>query len=104
VIPSAALRDSITIEPYLGESALGPTYGTAVTIPAMVSVRRSTVALPDGRAAQTILQVLIRPGTEYKVGSRVTTLGKTLFIFDSQLLTELARDFCWQMQLGWGAA
>ena len=104
MIPSAVLRDTLSIEPYLGEGALGPSFGAAVSVPAKVTSKRSSVTLPDGRKGKCALGALIRPGTEYPILSRVTAGGKTFVILEAEEITELTRPYCWRLSLGWGAA
>ncbi|MEU2759389.1 hypothetical protein [Streptomyces sp. NPDC007094] len=73
-VPRYLLRHRITVEPYLGDSAYGPTYGPAVVdVPALVSaavrqVRRAT----DGREVVSSTQVITAPGLDCPPGSRVT--------------------------------
>ncbi|MFJ6074651.1 hypothetical protein ACIQFU_28125 [Streptomyces sp. NPDC093065] len=73
-VPRYLLRHRITVEPYLGDSAYGPTYGPAVEdVPALVSaavrqVRRAT----DGREVVSTTQVITEPGLDSPPGSRIT--------------------------------
>jgi hypothetical protein len=104
MIPSAVLRDTLSIEPYLGEGASGPSYGAAVSVPAKITAKKSSVTLPDGRKGKCALQALIRPGTEYPILSRVTAGGRVFIVLESEEITELTRSYCWRLSLGWGAA
>ena len=104
MIPSAVLRDLLTIEPYLGEGALGPSYGGPVAVPAMVTSKKSSVTLPDGRKGKCVAQALIRPGTEYPILSRVSAGSRAFIVLEAEELTDLTRSYCWRLSLGWGAA
>lgn len=73
MIPNAVLRQRITVEPYLGESAYGPTYGTAVRgIPARVVGKRRAVRKVDGTDVISTASISVRPTIDVPVESRVT--------------------------------
>ncbi|WP_405018171.1 hypothetical protein OHV05_15390 [Kitasatospora sp. NBC_00070] len=72
-IPGWLLRHRITIEPYLGDSAYGPTYGPEQTgVPALVAESIRLARAPDGRQTVSTAQVLLAPGTTVPTGSRIT--------------------------------
>ena len=73
MIPTAALRQRITVEPFLGESAYGPTYGTAQRdIPARVVGKRRAVRKTDGTDVISTASISVRPTIDVPVESRVT--------------------------------
>ncbi|MFD8948991.1 hypothetical protein ACFV0B_09080 [Streptomyces xanthophaeus] len=57
IIPAAFLTHRVTIEPYLGDSAYGPTYGPPV---------------PGIRAMVAGPQIITAPGVDCPLGSRIT--------------------------------
>ncbi len=65
-MPSSLLRQQITVEPYLGDSATGPRYGPAVALRARVEGKRRVVgavsAGPDvGSDVISTASATIRP-------------------------------------------
>lgn len=72
-VPTALLRQRITIEPFEGESAYGPVYGTAVeNIPARFDGQRRTVRKADGTDLIASGTVIVRPDVTVAAQSRVT--------------------------------
>lgn len=73
MIPRAALRQRITIEPFEGESAYGPVYGTPVTgVPARFDGKRRLVRTAGGTDLIASGTLQLRPGTPIPDQSRVT--------------------------------
>ncbi|MDT3395590.1 hypothetical protein RKE29_02810 [Streptomyces sp. B1866] len=76
-VPDWLLRHRVTIEPYRGDTAYGPSYGPPVAdVRALVSatvrqVRRAT----DGRETTSTAQVITAPGLTCPPGSRLTLPG-----------------------------
>jgi hypothetical protein len=88
-LPSSLLRQTIAVEPYLGNTASGPRYGTAVNIKARVERRRQVVGSPVGNAGRSGNQVVVasavafvRPDVEIATQSRVTWDGDTFDVID----------------------
>ena len=103
MIPSAVLRDALSIEPYQGHSATGPVFGAAVPAAGMLLSKRGSIALPDGATAQTVAQVLVRPDVAVPLGSRITVAGRAMIVQAIEPQGEFARPFCLRASLGWGA-
>ena len=75
-LPPAALVHTVTVEPYLGSSGRGPTYGPPVRVRCLVEEKRRTVRGKEGRtlvAGSTIRTQLDEPIT---VESRITYRGE----------------------------
>lgn len=73
-LPRWLLRHRITVEPYRGDNAYGPTYGPPVEdVLALVStaVRQVRRAI-DGREVVGGTQVITEPGLDCPPGSRIT--------------------------------
>jgi len=72
-VPTSLLRSRITIEPFEGESAYGPVYGTAVAgIPARFDGQRRTVRKADGTDLVASGTLIVRPDVTIAAQSRVT--------------------------------
>lgn len=72
-VPGWLLRHRITIEPYLGDSAYGPTYGPAVAdVPALVALNIRTVRDIQGREVTSTAQIVARPDINCPAESRIT--------------------------------
>jgi hypothetical protein len=66
------LRHAITIEPYLGTTATGPTYGPAVVVSCWVAEGRRLVRTPSGDEIVSQAMVYADLGTVCPPDSRVT--------------------------------
>lgn len=62
MIPTAALPDVLTIEPFQGSGAYGPQFGAAFTVRARVEGRRRAVRKADGTDVIASATAIIRPG------------------------------------------
>ncbi|AGP56824.1 hypothetical protein [Streptomyces rapamycinicus] len=73
-VPDALLRHRVTVEPYLGDTAYGPTYGPPVpNVRALVAATvRQVRRASDGREVVSTAQVITAPGLTCPPGSRVT--------------------------------
>lgn len=61
-LPAWLLRHRITVEPYAGDSAYGPTYGPPIEdVPALVDSKIRTVRAPDGRETTSTATVYAGP-------------------------------------------
>lgn len=91
------LRDTLSVEPYVGQTgAGGPLFDAAVTHLAHVEPKHRLVQTPDGEQAVSAAVAYLRPGTAIPVGSRVTWNGQTLTVLSAG---ELARTYL-QLDLG----
>lgn len=71
--PRWLLRHRITVEPYQGDSAYGPTYGPPVAdVRALVSETVRTVRNREGREVTSTAQIIAEPGLTCPPGSRIT--------------------------------
>lgn len=72
-VPDFLLGHRVTIEPYEGEGAYGPTFGTAVTnVPAFVEDRRRLVRDRNGDEVVSETTVIVKPTVTCPAESRVT--------------------------------
>lgn len=82
VIPSWMLKSSISVEPYEGETATGPSWGSAVSVPAHVEPRRRLLVMKDGREVRAEMFALIGPDNTIPPESRVTLSGRRYRVLD----------------------
>ncbi|MEV6569926.1 hypothetical protein [Streptomyces sp. NPDC051577] len=86
VIPGWLLRHTVTIEPYLGDSAYGPRYGPPVAARAFVEERIRTVRNPRGEEVVASTTVYLFPSQACPPESRLTThTGRTASVITSAL-------------------
>lgn len=72
-VPSSVLPHRITLEPYAGNSATGPTFGIARTgVRARVQAQRRAVRTGQGSTVTSSVTVTVRPDDSVIVESRVT--------------------------------
>ncbi|MFE3586795.1 hypothetical protein ACFXOY_04640 [Streptomyces niveus] len=72
-LPPWLLRHRITVEPYLGDSAYGPTYGPPVAnVPALVAETIRTVRDREGRQVTSTAQIIAGPDLDCPAESRIT--------------------------------
>ncbi|MFC8095370.1 hypothetical protein [Streptomyces sp. NPDC057301] len=75
-VPGRFLRHRITVEPYLADTAYGPSFGPQVVdIPALVSAVRKQLADKEGRTVVATAQIIAAPGLDCPPGSRITLPG-----------------------------
>lgn len=74
-VPPSLLRHRIGVEPYQGDGAYGPVYGSLVVHPALVSSTVRMVRAADGRAVTSTAQIIAAPDLNCPPGSRVTLPG-----------------------------
>lgn len=77
MIPTAILRQILTVESYLGESASGPLYDeeNAVRYPARVRPRRRVVRSSEDTVTMWDAVADLRPNATVSVGDRATCDG-----------------------------
>ncbi|WP_078962655.1 hypothetical protein [Streptomyces sp. TP-A0875] len=71
-IPQWLMPHRITVEPYEGDGAYGPTYGPGAEVAALVVEARKRVHDREGRAAVATAQIITAPGLSCPPESRVT--------------------------------
>jgi hypothetical protein len=81
-IPTALLRDVMSVEPYEGESAYGPVFGAAVDVRARVEGKRRLVRRPGGDDLIASATAFIRPESSVPEQSRVTFDARTYVVVD----------------------
>lgn len=98
MIPTAALPHRITIEPYLGETATGPSFGAARTnVRARVVAKRRMVRDSTGRDIIAAATITVRPGAAIPAESRITHGTQTFTVLDAAESAELGRTHSWQL-------
>ena len=76
-IPGFVARERLSVEPYAGAGAHGDTYGTAITVRAMVEPMVRLVKTSTGLEATSELAAYVRPPVvEIPVESKVTRAGR----------------------------
>lgn len=85
-VPTSLLPDRITIEPYLGSGAYGPSYGDPVTLRARVEGRRRAVRTSGGVDVIGQATATVRPTpaamAAAAVESKVTHGDRTYEVLD----------------------
>lgn len=72
-VPAYLLRHRITVEPYAGDTAYGPTYGPPVSdVPALVSEQVRQTRDAEGRQVVSTASVIAGPDLDCPTGSRIT--------------------------------
>lgn len=95
MIPTAALPHRVTITPYLGDTAEGPTFGTPVTgVPARVVARRRQVTTANGTNIVAPATITLRPGVTVPAESTVTHGTQTYTVLEVSASMQLGADYC----------
>lgn len=81
-VPSSLLRRKGTIEPYLGDTARGPRWGSAVAVRGRLEGKRRAVRRADGVDVISSASFTIRPTIEVRPESRVVVEGRTYEVLD----------------------
>ncbi|MGW5352205.1 hypothetical protein ACWERV_17050 [Streptomyces sp. NPDC004031] len=71
-IPPVLLRDTVTVEAYLGDGARGPLYGAPQQVPCYLERKTRVARAPDGREVTSSSQVFCDLGPTVTTESRVT--------------------------------
>lgn len=79
-IPGWLLRHTVTVEPYLGQSAAGPRYGPAMPIRCFVDDSRRLVRNETGEQVVSESTVLCRLDVAAPPKSRVNVFGREAFV------------------------
>lgn len=87
-IPCYLLGQEITVEPYMGEGAYGPTFGAPVTIRARMEGRRRVIHRQDGTTVTSTATAIIGPDDIVAVESRATHAGQTYEV--AEVIDQLA--------------
>ena len=91
MIPSALTRESITVEPYLGNSAFGETYGPAVSEKARVEGKRRRIKRADGVEIVSSATAYVRPDTSATMQARITWQSRFYDVVEMLPITGLHR-------------
>lgn len=71
-LPAFLLVHEVTVEPYEGNSANGPKYGTAFTVPCFLEDKTRLVRNPAGQEVTSMSTFYARRGPTIPAKSRVT--------------------------------
>lgn len=80
VIPGWLLRHQVTVEPYLGQAATGPSYGAPVLVPCFIEEKRRKVRNQLGEEVVSAATVYCRPDVDAPPKSRVNVRGREAFV------------------------
>lgn len=85
-IPDWLLRQTVTLEPYRGESAYGPVYGDPVELRCRIEARRRLVRDRQGREVVADAQAWFAPEAEVTITpeSRLTWAGRTYTVLEAR--------------------
>ncbi|MFB7029672.1 MULTISPECIES: hypothetical protein [unclassified Streptomyces] len=71
-IPKSAFGHTVTVEPYLGRTSVGPRYGPPTTVKCLVDAKTRTVRSATGAEVVSSSTFYARPGLVCPPESRVT--------------------------------
>jgi hypothetical protein len=100
VIPTATLRQTLTVRPKTGEGAAGPLYGDPVTYKARVEAKRRQVRDAAGNILVSDLVAWLRPEAVAQVGDQAITFGRTLTVLAVTELRGLTQLEGYEVALG----
>ena len=100
MIPSALLRQSITIRARVGEGASGPLYGDPVAYPARIEPRRRQLRDAAGALIVSEAVAWLRPDAAAVVGDRALLAGRELTVLAAAELQGLTRAELLELTLG----
>jgi hypothetical protein len=80
VIPSALMRQTLTIKPKTGEGAAKPLYGDPVTYAARIEAKRRQVRDGAGNITVSELVAWLRPEAVVAAGDQAIVFGRTLTV------------------------
>lgn len=70
-VPTSLLRQTVTVEAYLGDSAVGPVYGSPTTVRARVEGKRRAVRRANGTDVISTASITVRPDVNIPTESRI---------------------------------
>ena len=100
MIPSALLRQSLTIRPRAGEGATGPVYGDPVAYAARIEPKRRQVRDAAGEVIVSDAVAWLRPDASVVVGDRALVFGRVLTVLAVAELQGLRRTEFLELTLG----
>lgn len=81
MIPTAVLRERVTIEPYLGDGAYGPLFGAPLeAVPARIVGKRRAVRTSAGVDVIASATATIRPTLDVPAQSRITRADDSTWV------------------------
>lgn len=80
MIPSALMRQTLTIKPKTGEGATKPLYGDPVSYEARIEPKHRQVRDGSGNVTVSDLVAWVRPDTVVSVGDQAIVFGRTLTV------------------------
>ncbi len=87
-IPGFLLRETLSIEPYLGATGAGNSYGPAVSVPARVEPKRQVLRAADGGEIVSTAVAWTKPDVDAPELSRVTWRGQTLTVLTGGVMDD----------------
>lgn len=100
MIANALLRQQLTIEPLVGESAMKPLFGGLITYSARIQPKRRQVRDKAGDITISDAVAFLRPDAVVKVGDRATAEGTVYRVLDVAILMGLTRPDHLEITLG----
>lgn len=94
------LRSIVSIEPFTGSGAAGPTYGSATPARASVQPDFKLIIDANGREVQATVLLILLPGAVCPAESRVTAGGKVYRALVSSPIPDIARPTHQEVYLG----
>lgn len=100
MIPSALLRQSLTIRPRTGEGATGPDYGDPATHVARIEPRRRQVRDAAGEVVVSDAVAWLRPDAPVAVGDQAVVFGRILTVLGVAEVQGLVRTEFLELTIG----
>jgi hypothetical protein len=100
VIPSAALRQALTITPRTGEGAAGPLYGGPVTYRARIEAKHRQSRDASGIVRTSDFVATLRPDAAVATGDQALVDGSTFVVLKVTPLRDLTRLIGYEVELG----
>jgi hypothetical protein len=100
VIPTATLRQTLTVKPRTGEGATGPLYGDPVTYKARIEEKHRQVRDSAGQVRVSELVAWVRPDAGVSVGDQVIFFGRTLVVLQKTPMRSLTHLEGYELTIG----
>ena len=100
MIPSALLRQSLTIRPRAGEGATGPLFGVPVTHAARIEPKRRQVRDASGEVTVSAAVAWLRADAPVAVGDQAVVFGRILSVLAVTEVQGLSRTEFLEVTIG----
>ena len=100
MIPSALLRQNLTIRQRVGEGATGPVFGDPVTHAARIEPKRRQVRDAAGELVVSDAVAWLRPGAVVAVGDQAVIFSRTLTVLAVAEIQGLSRTEFLELTIG----